>query len=75
MNPDSPGDRLRAARTAAGLTQRGLAKAAGLTPGHVAHLESGVRRLSLDEAYRLATLMGRSPAEIDPRLAAAVPPP
>lgn len=64
----SPASRLAAARKAAGLTQRQLAEKAGVSPGRINHLETGRKRLTLDEAWRLAGVIGCKPSEIDPRL-------
>jgi transcriptional regulator with XRE-family HTH domain len=50
--------RLRTLRREAGLTQRALAEAAGLSPNYVARLERGELAPSLDTAARLAGALG-----------------
>ena len=49
----SYGKELRSRREAAGLTQEALARRAILTSTHIAHMEKGRRRPSLDDAKRL----------------------
>jgi transcriptional regulator with XRE-family HTH domain len=54
------GDRLRELRTAAGLSLRGLAERAGVTPDAIVKLESGNRSPSWDTALALAGALGVS---------------
>jgi transcriptional regulator with XRE-family HTH domain len=68
------GARLRTARVGAGLTQSGLAKAAGISSGMVGALEREERELTLPTARRLAEalevseqwLLGLDPAREPP---------
>ena len=55
-NPQSRekyGEELRSRREAAGLTQEELSQRAIMTRTHIAHIEAGRRRPSLDDARRL----------------------
>ena len=58
----SIGDRIRDARTQAGLTQRELAKGLGVSNGVIAHWESGLRHPSVDTVCRIADLTMKEPA-------------
>ena len=58
----SIGDRIREARVAAGLTQRELAKALGMSHGVIAHWESGFRHPNVDTVCRIADLTMKEPA-------------
>jgi len=51
--------RLRAARTAAGLSQRAVAKALGKAPSYVAKCETGERRVDVVELTQFADLYGK----------------
>lgn len=53
-----PSTRARLARNAAGLGLGETALAAVLTKSQLAHVESGVRSLTRDEAERLASALG-----------------
>jgi transcriptional regulator with XRE-family HTH domain len=53
-------ERLKALRTAAGLTQDGLARVAGLTVSTVAKLERPNKEPSWDTAVKLAKALGVS---------------
>jgi transcriptional regulator with XRE-family HTH domain len=56
-------DRLKLARTTAGLTGRGLDDRAGLSPGLASAIESGRRpNVTLDTIVRYATALGVSDA-------------
>ncbi|GAB6043277.1 helix-turn-helix transcriptional regulator [Endothiovibrio diazotrophicus] len=58
----STGERIRAAREAAGLSQRGLADAVGVSRPTVSMWESGeIRSLSAEHLLRLAERFRRSP--------------
>jgi transcriptional regulator with XRE-family HTH domain len=55
------GDRLRAVRERKGLSQRELARQAGIRPATLSELESGVRQnMNTDTAKRLARTLGVS---------------
>ena len=54
------GQRLRAARTAAGLTREVLAVRAGLTVGTIANYETGATQPQVDRLEALAGALGRS---------------
>lgn len=56
------GDRLRQAREKAGLSQVDLANKAGFSRGHISFLETGKRRITLDNWIRLAKACGVHPA-------------
>jgi transcriptional regulator with XRE-family HTH domain len=71
----TPGDRLRAARIAAGLTQ---AEAAARMPGKVSarrwsDMENGQRVPSLEWLWDAAMALGVDPSGLDERLAARKP--
>jgi transcriptional regulator with XRE-family HTH domain len=53
---------LREARQAAGLTQRQLARRLHRLPSHVSAIESGARRLYIDEFPSYARALGKEPA-------------
>ena len=55
-------EKLRAAREAAGLTQREVARRLTIPQSTVSELENGQRRLDVAELLLLAGLYGRSPA-------------
>ena len=56
------GDRIRAAREAQGLTQKGLAEAVGVSPPTISMWESGeIRSLSAENLLRLAEKIHRPP--------------
>lgn len=63
---DAPGlpARLRAARERAGLTQEGLAEAAGVSTGLIGQLESAATLPSLPTIERLARALGVSPCHL-----------
>ncbi|MFI6469331.1 Scr1 family TA system antitoxin-like transcriptional regulator [Streptomyces sp. NPDC050516] len=52
------GEELRARREAAGLTQEGLSERAVMSRTHIAHIEAGRRRPTLDDARRLDKVLG-----------------
>lgn len=54
------GERLKALRLAAGLTQEKLAEAVGMTVGNIGRLESGSRNPSWETVVRLAEALGIS---------------
>jgi transcriptional regulator with XRE-family HTH domain len=58
--------RLRAARTAAGLTQVEVARAFGITQGFVSKIERGEVRIDPIELLRFATLFGVSVSSLLP---------
>ncbi len=49
------GETLRRMRQAAGVSQKDLASALGVTPGHLSHVEAGNRPLTRDLLHRAAT--------------------
>lgn len=52
------GDRIYRERYARGLTQRELAKAAGLNAMHISHLEAGRKMPSVDTLLKVAKALG-----------------
>ena len=58
------GDRVRALRAEAGLTQEALAQASGLHWTYVGQVERGTRNLSLKNILRLARGLGVEPAKL-----------
>jgi transcriptional regulator with XRE-family HTH domain len=60
------GDRLRAYRLAAGLSQRGLGHKAGVSGCSVSDWERGAARPRPRSLRRLARALGVEPAELDP---------
>src|SRR5438552_2230577 len=54
------GNRLREAREMAGLTQTAAAEALGMRRPSVSEIESGRRRVTTDELYKIADLYGVS---------------
>jgi transcriptional regulator with XRE-family HTH domain len=82
----TPGDRLKAARLAARLTEaevkarlsaplsvRELADRLGVTASRVSHLEGGTRNPSARMLLRLAEALGCDPASLDETLASRKP--
>ena len=68
--PDpTPGQRLRAARQAARLTQAQLASRLGVGAVYLGDLERGKRPLSLDRLWEIAEAIGCDPRDLDERLA------
>lgn len=64
---ETPGQRLRRLREAAGLSQARLAELAGVTDATVGHLETGERdlsRLGLGAALALARALGTTAEEL-----------
>ena len=53
-----PGVKIRELRRAAGLTQKELAEAAGLSTNFIGYVERGVRKPSLDTLERIAQALG-----------------
>jgi transcriptional regulator with XRE-family HTH domain len=60
------GARIRAAREGAGLTQEDLARALGVTPGQVSHMELGRRAVMLHQLPAIARALGVGPADLLP---------
>ena len=60
------GQRLRAARRDAGLVQKEVAKALGISRTTVSNLERGTQRISLEELYLCARLYAVSPGDLLP---------
>ncbi len=58
------GTRVRALRLGAGLTQEGLAEAAGLHWTYIGQIERGERKLTLKNTLRLAHGLGVAPARL-----------
>ena len=69
----TPGDRIRAARAAAGLTRRQLADALGVSYQRVANMEDGQRVPSLETLHRVAAALACRPCDLDDRLSATIP--
>ncbi|WP_433503102.1 TetR family transcriptional regulator [Pseudonocardia halophobica] len=70
------GGRVRAARSAAGMSLRTLAKALGVSVGTMSQLETGRTTLSVVRLNRIASLLGRTVDDIlSGRTADPVPPP
>lgn len=66
------GSLLRRKRTAAGLSQSALAKAAGISPSHLNRMEKGERNPPpADKLLQIASALRLSPAEADQLLVAA----
>lgn len=64
----TPGARVKAARKAAGLTQRQLAARLGCAQPQIAKVERDQAAPSLDRLYALAQAIGCDPGTLDPRL-------
>jgi DNA-binding XRE family transcriptional regulator len=60
------GERLRAYRLAAGLSQRALGRQAGVSGGAVSEWERGLKRPRPSFLRRLAGALGVAPAKLDP---------
>lgn len=58
------GQRIKAWRTARGLTQRELADLIGTTNQQIARLESGQRQITVDWLYRIANKFGVSITDV-----------
>ena len=58
------GKLLRAARLAAGLTQRALARRVGCPTSRISRIELGQRRLYMSEFFALARALNADPAEL-----------
>jgi transcriptional regulator with XRE-family HTH domain len=58
------GDRVRAAREAAGLSQESLAELAGLHRTYAGSVERGERNLSLINIVRIASALGTDPSDL-----------
>ena len=58
------GQRVRARRTAQGLSQEALADLAGIHRTYVGSVERGERNISLDNIHALADALGVSPARL-----------
>lgn len=65
----TPGQKLRAARLAAKLSQRQVAEAAGVHQSWITQIETGRRPASLDTILQLARAIGVDPHSIDTNLA------
>lgn len=65
-NDTNAPNRIRELREAKGLTQKGLAELANVTPSALNKLEMGTRGLDQDWMRRLAPLLGVSPADLLP---------
>jgi transcriptional regulator with XRE-family HTH domain len=63
------GERLRVARVARGLSQEGLASAAGLHRTHISLIEQNKRSIRLETLARLASALQIDPADLIPTLA------
>lgn len=57
---DGIGDRLRAERTKAGMSQRELARRLGLSPSLISQVESGLSKPSVGTLYAIVTELGLS---------------
>jgi transcriptional regulator with XRE-family HTH domain len=69
----APGQRLRAARYAAGLSQPALAARAGVHPVTISRIERGEMAPSYNCATKLATALGIAPGLLLPGLAVTCP--
>jgi transcriptional regulator with XRE-family HTH domain len=58
------GDRLRALRRQAGLTQQALGAAAGLDSKTISRVEGGVYSPTLDRVFLIAAALGRPPVDL-----------
>lgn len=58
------GKSVRKHRVVAGLTQEGLADAAGLDRSYVGSVERGERNLSIENVCRLASAIGVKPGDL-----------
>ncbi len=61
---DSVGDRVRSARTAAGMTVRELARRIGVSASHVSQVERGIGAFSVPALYSVARELGVSMNEL-----------
>lgn len=61
------GGQLRKRREAAGLTQEGLAEAAGMHWTYVGQIERGERNLTYKNVVKLARGLGLAPADLMPK--------
>lgn len=68
-----PGERIRAAREARGVTQRQLAEHLGVTPSYVSHLESGERNITTEMAARIGRFLNVRPAVLMNEAASGAP--
>lgn len=57
---------LRKIRESKGLSQASVAKAVGISPAHLARLESGKRGLYLDDFVRIVEALGDKPGNLLP---------
>ena len=64
MNYDDLGKRIRALRRQAGLTQEQLARATGMSPSFIGHIERGTRKVSLDTLTEVAKALGVTGASL-----------
>lgn len=71
--PDTPADRLRAARLAVDLTQAELAGRLGISQGYLADMERGRKAPSLEILVAVAGATGADPHDLDERLASRRP--
>lgn len=58
------GERLRARRSATGMSQEGLAHAAGLHRTYIGSVERGERNVSLGNIYALADALATTPIDL-----------
>jgi transcriptional regulator with XRE-family HTH domain len=70
MTDETMGERIRALREERGLSQRKLAKLAGINGGYLSLIETGAREVhpSDDVIRRVALALNVDPATLDPRL-------
>lgn len=60
VNFTAIGDKIRNRRTKLGLSQEQLAELCGITSSYVGHIERGSRRLSLNTAISISSVLGIS---------------
>lgn len=58
------GDRLRALRRQAGLTQQALGAAAGMDSKTISRVEGGIYSPTLDRVFLIAAALGRPPVDL-----------
>jgi ribosome-binding protein aMBF1 (putative translation factor) len=64
----TPGERIRAARNAKGLSTRQAAELAGMSQPNWTRLETGKHQATVDTLVAVADALGVKPSDLDPRL-------
>lgn len=57
-------NRLRETRKKSGFTQQEMASKIGISESYYCQLETGKRRMSLDNALKISSILGKTPDEI-----------